>query len=157
MQVKKKHLELDMGKQTGSNFFFPPSTCPPLYPFSSNHILLVNGLTFLSWATGVQGCLPARGQGLQLRSYFIGPLRPAQKPSGGMNVGPGPQPSGSNFGKEYIKGVYCHPAFLTSMRIASCKMPGWVKHKLESKFLGEISITTDMQMTPPLWQKVKRN
>ena len=63
MQVKKKHLELDMGKQTGSNFFFPPSTCPPLYPFSSNHILLVNGLTFLSWATGVQGVPPCQRAG----------------------------------------------------------------------------------------------
>ena len=59
-------------------------------------------------------------------------------------------------GKEYIKAVYCHPACLTYMQSASCEMPGWVKHKLESRLLGEISITSDMQMTPPLWQKVKR-
>ena len=60
-------------------------------------------------------------------------------------------------GKEYIKAVYCHPAYLTYMESTSCKMPGWMKHKLESRFPGEISITSDMQMTPPLWQKVKKN
>ena len=63
----------------------------------------------------------------------------------------------SKLGKEYIKAADCHPAYLTYMQTASCKMPGWMKHKLESRFPGEISITLDMQMTPPLWQKVKRN
>ena len=51
----------------------------------------------------------------------------------------------------------CHPAYLTSMQSTSCETPGWMKHKLESRLPGEISITSDMQMTPPLWQKVKRN
>ena len=60
-------------------------------------------------------------------------------------------------GKEYVKAVYCHPAYLTYMQSTSCEMPGWMKHKLESRFPGEISITSDMQMTPPLWQKVKKN
>ena len=55
------------------------------------------------------------------------------------------------------KGVYCHSAYLTSMQSTSCEMPGWMKHKLESRLPGERSITSDMQMTPPLWQKVKRN
>ena len=50
-------------------------------------------------------------------------------------------------GKEYIKAVYCHPAYLTYMQSTSCEMPGWVKHKLESRLLGEISITSDPQMT----------
>ena len=59
--------------------------------------------------------------------------------------------TGSRLGKEYVKAVYCHPAYLTYMQSISFKMPGWVKHKLESRFLGEISITSDMQMTPPLW------
>ena len=59
--------------------------------------------------------------------------------------------------EEYVKAVYCHPAYLTYMQSTSCEMPGWMKHKLESRILGEISITLDMQMTPPLWQKVKRN
>ena len=67
------------------------------------------------------------------------------------------QQTGSKFGKEYIKAVYCHPAYLISMQSTSCEMLGWMKQKLESRFLGEISITSDMQMTPPLWQKVKRN
>ena len=65
--------------------------------------------------------------------------------------------TGSKFGKEYIKAVYCHPAYLTYMQSTSCEMSGWMKHKLKSRFPGEISITSDMQMTPPLWQKVKRN
>ena len=60
--------------------------------------------------------------------------------------------TGSKLGKEYIKAVYYHPAYVTSMQSTSCKMPGWMKHKLE-----EILITSDMQMTPSLWQKVKKN
>ena len=65
--------------------------------------------------------------------------------------------AGSKLGKEYIKAVYCHPAYLTYMQSTSYEMLGWTKHKLESRLSGEISITSDMQMTPPLWQKVKRN
>ena len=64
--------------------------------------------------------------------------------------------TGSKSGQEYVKAVYCHPAYLTSMQSTSCEMMGWMKHKLESRFLGEISITSDMQMTPPLWQKQRR-
>ena len=67
------------------------------------------------------------------------------------------QPTGSKLGKEYIKDVYCHPAYLTYMQSTSCEMTGWMKHKLESRLPGEISITSDMQMTPPLWLKAKRN
>ena len=65
--------------------------------------------------------------------------------------------TGSKLGKEYIKTVYCHPAYLMHMQSTSYEMPGWMKHKLESRLLGEISITSDMQITPPLWQNVKRN
>ena len=67
------------------------------------------------------------------------------------------QQTGSKLGEEYIKAVYCQPAYLTSMQSTSCKMLGWMKHKLESRLPGEIAITSDMQMTPPLWQKVKRD
>ena len=67
------------------------------------------------------------------------------------------QQTGSKLGKEYIKLVYCHPAYLTSMQTTSYEMPGWKKHKLESRLPEEISITSDIQMTPPLWQKAKRN
>ena len=67
------------------------------------------------------------------------------------------QQTGSELGKEYIKAVYCHPVYLTYMQIVSCEMLGWMKHKLESSFLGEISKTSDRQMTPHLGQKEKRN
>ena len=67
------------------------------------------------------------------------------------------QQTGCKLGKEYIEVVYCHPAYLTSMQSTSHKMPGWMKHKLESRLSGEISITSDTQMTLPLWQKVKKN
>ena len=66
------------------------------------------------------------------------------------------QQTGFKLGKEHVKAVYCHPAYLTSMQSTSFEMLGWMKHKLESRLPGEISITSDMQMTPPLWQKVKR-
>ena len=59
------------------------------------------------------------------------------------------QQTGSKSGKEHVKAVYCHPAYLTYMQSKSCEMPDWMKHKLESRLPGEISITSDMQMTPP--------
>ena len=65
-----------------------------------------------------------------------------------VRTGHGKQ-TGSKLGKEYIKAAYCHSAYLTYMPSASCEMPGWMKHKLESRLPGEISITSDMQMIPP--------
>ena len=65
--------------------------------------------------------------------------------------------TGSKLGKEYVKAVYCHPAYVTYMQSTSWEMLDWMKHKLLSWLPGEISITSDMQMTPPLWQKVKKN
>ena len=56
--------------------------------------------------------------------------------------------TGSKLGKEYVKAGYGHPAYLIYMKSTSCEMPGWMKHRLESRLLGEISITSDMQMTP---------
>ena len=67
------------------------------------------------------------------------------------------QHTGSKWEKECVKTVYCHPADLTSMQSTSWEMLGWMKHKLESRLLGEIPTISDMQMTPPLWQKVKNN
>ena len=66
------------------------------------------------------------------------------------------QQTGSKWGKEYIQAVYCHLAYLPFIQSTSCKMPDWMKHKLESRLQGEISITSDMKMTSPLWQKAKR-
>ena len=67
------------------------------------------------------------------------------------------QQTGSKLGKEYVKAVYCHPAYVNYMKSTSCEIPDWMKHKLESRLLGEIPITSDMQMRPLLWQKVKKN
>ena len=65
------------------------------------------------------------------------------------------QRTGSKVRREYVKAVYCRPPYLTSMQSTSCEMQGSMKHKLGLRLLGEISITSDMQMTPPLWQKAK--
>ena len=67
------------------------------------------------------------------------------------------QQTGSKLGKEYVKAVYYHPAYITSMQSTSREMLGWFQHKLESRLLGKVAITSDMQMTPPLWKKVKKN
>ena len=65
------------------------------------------------------------------------------------------QQTGSKSGKEYVKAVYCHPAYLTYMQSTLYEMPGWMKYQLESRLPEEISITSDMQITPLLGQKVK--
>ena len=65
------------------------------------------------------------------------------------------QQTGSKLGKEYVKAVYCHAVYLTYMSNTSCKTPGWMKYKLESRLLGEISITSGVQVTPRSWQKAK--
>ena len=67
------------------------------------------------------------------------------------------QQTGSKKGKEYVKVVYCQPAYLISIQSTLCEMPTWMKHKLEARLSGEISVTSDSQMTPPLWQKAKKN
>ena len=67
------------------------------------------------------------------------------------------QQTDSKLGKEYVSAVYCHLAYLTYMQSTLREMLGWMKHKLESRLPGEISVTSDMQITPPLWQKVKKN
>ena len=67
------------------------------------------------------------------------------------------QQTGSKLGKECVKAVYCHPAYLTYMQSTSCEMLDWMKHKLESRLPEEISITSVMQKTPPLLQKAKKN
>ena len=67
------------------------------------------------------------------------------------------QRTASKLGKEYVKAVYCHPAYLTSVPSTSCEMLGWMTHKLESRLPGEISTTSDMQTIASKWQKAKRN
>ena len=65
--------------------------------------------------------------------------------------------TGSKSGKEYVKAVYCHSAYLTYMQSTSCEMQGWMNHKPEWRLLGELSVASDTQMTPPLGQKMKKN
>ena len=65
--------------------------------------------------------------------------------------------TGSKLGKEYIKAICFNSAYLTYTQSTSCKMPSWMKHKMESRLAGEISITSEIQMTAHEWQKVKRN
>ena len=67
------------------------------------------------------------------------------------------QQTGSKLGKEYAKAVYCHSGYLTYLKSISCKILGWMKHTLESRLHGEISVASDMNMTPLLWQKAKEN
>ena len=67
------------------------------------------------------------------------------------------QQTGSKSGREYVKAVYCHPDHLIYMQSTSCKMLGWMKHRLESSLQEEISITSDWQVASPLWQKAKKN
>jgi len=63
------------------------------------------------------------------------------------------QQTGVKSGKEYVKAEYCHPAYLTYMQSTSCEMPGWMKHKQESRLLGEISITSNMHKVSPYGRK----
>ena len=92
---------------------------------------------------GIPDTLPASCETMQVKKQQ---LEPDMEPQ-----------TGSVSGKEYVKAVYYYPACLTSMQSTSCKMPGSMKHKLESRLPGEISMNSDKQMTPPLWQKVKKN
>ena len=64
------------------------------------------------------------------------------------------QQTGPKLRKEHVKAVYCQPGYLTYMQSTSYEMLGWMKYKLESRLPGEISITSDTEMTPPLWQQV---
>ena len=89
-----------------------------------------------TWPTSWETCMQVRKQQLELDME---------------------QQTGSTEENEYVKAVYCHPAYLTYMQSTSWETLGWKKHKLESSLQGEISITSDMQMTTSLWQKVKRN
>ena len=89
-----------------------------------------------TWPTSWETCMQVRKQQLELDLE---------------------QQTSSKSGKEYVRAIYCHPAYLTYMQSTSREMLGWKKHKLQSRLPGETSITSDVQVTPPLWQKVKEN
>ena len=82
-----------------------------------------------------------------MRNLFVGQEATVRTGHGTMDC--------FQIGKGVHQGCNCQPAYLTYMQSTSCEMPGWMKHKLESRLPGEISVTSDMQMAPPLWQKMK--
>ena len=82
-----------------------------------------------------------------LRNLYAGQKAAVKTGHGTMTV--------SKLGKEYIKAVHCHPVYLAYMQNTLCEVPGWMKHKLESRLPGEITVVSDMKMTPPLWEKTK--
>ena len=124
----------------------------------SNHGLLHCRWILYSWATWDCADHNKPWKSLQemgisdYLTWLLGNLYASQEET--VRTGHG---TGSKLGKKYANAVYCHLAYLTYMQSTSWKMPDWMKHKLESNLHGEISITSDIQMTPPLWQKVKRN
>ena len=115
------------------------------------------------WSSLIDWALARQGEGVffLLDSTIAGPLPASwnicmqgKKQQLELNM---EQQTGSKLGKEYVKAVYCHPAYLTYMQSTLYEMSGWMNHKLESRLPKEVSITSDMQMTPPLWQKVEKN
>ena len=113
-------------------------------------------------ATGLEKvsfhCNPKKGNAKECSNYhtilFIWRASQVRKQQLELDM---EQQTGSTQEKKYVKVVYCHPVYLTYMQSTSWETLDWKKHKLESRLPGEISITSDMQMSPPLWQKVKRN
>ena len=130
-----------------------PSPTPRVYP-SSCPLIRWYHPTISSSVIPFSSCpqsLPASGS-FQMSQLFA---------SGGQSIGISAStsvlPINSQGWKEYVKAVYFHPAYLTYRQSTSWEMPGWMKHKLESILPGEISITLDMQRTPPLWQNITKN
>ena len=115
---------------------------------TSTSTLLTTPKPLTVWITTVENSL--RDQ--NTRPHYLPPEKSVCRSRSKLELNM-EQRAGSKLGKEYVKAVYCHPAYSTYMQSTSCKMLGWMKHKLESRLLGEILITSDMQMTPPLWDK----
>ena len=87
--------------------------------------------------------------GMNIRPRYLPPEKPVCRTRSNKMFEPDmKQQTDSKLGREYVKAVYCHPAYLSYMHSTSCEMPGWMNHKLESGLLGEISTTSDMQMIP---------
>ena len=140
-QKTKLQHQLDHGKQESYRKACSSALLPMLKPLSM-WITTNCGKFFKRWVC--QTTLPA--------SWEICMQVKKQQLESDMG-----QQTGSKLGKVYIKAVYCYPVYLIYMHSTSCNMLGWMKHKLESRLLGEISVPSDMQMTAPLWQKVKKN
>ena len=135
-------FKLDLEKAEGAEIKLPTTTGSLTSALLTIHCMDHNELWKILQEIGIPDHLTCL-----LRSLYAGQeatVKPDMK-----------QQIGSKLGKEYVKAVFCHPAYLTSTQSTSHKMPHWMKHKMESRLLGETAITSDMHMTPPLWQKVK--
>ena len=149
IKVKKQQLKLDMEQQSVSSViqscptFYDPMNCSmPGLPV--HHHLPEFTQTHVHWV----------GDAIQSSHPLSSPSLPALNLS---SIRVFSNETGSKLGKKYIKAVYCHPAYLTYMQGTPLEMLGWMKHRMESRLPGKLPITSDVQMTPPLWQTVKRN
>ena len=121
------------------------------------HLLLLLWLRQSLWLCGSQQTVENSSRNGNTKSPDLPPDKyVCRSRSNSLELDMGQQ-TGSKFGKEYVKAIYCHPVHLTSMQSTSCEMPSWMKHKLESRLPGEISTTSDMKMIPLWWQISKRN
>ena len=120
------------------------------------HLLPLYWLCQRLWLCGSQQIVENSSRDGNTRPHFLPPQKSVCRKKQQLELDMEKQ-TGSKSGKEYVKAVYCHPAYLTYMQSTSWQMPGWMKHTLESRLPGEISITSDMQMTTPLRQKAKKN
>ena len=122
---------------------------------SRKHLLLLYWLRQSLWLCGPQETVENSETEGNIKSPDLPPetsVCRSRRIGHGHGTGQG-TPDWFQTGKEYVKAIYCHPAYLIYMQNTSCKMPVWMKHNLESRLLGEISITSDMQMTPSSWRK----
>ena len=122
---------------------------------SRKNILLLYWLCQKLWLCGSQQTVENSSRYGNIRPSYLPPRNLYAGQEATVRTGHGTTDC-SQIGKGVHQAVYSHPAYLTYMQSTSCEMLGSMKHKLESQFLGEISITSDMQMTPPLWQKVNK-
>ena len=116
------------------------------------NLLLLCWLCQSLWLCGSQQTVENFSRDEKIRLPYPPPEKSVYRSRSDME-----QQTGSKLGKEHVKAVYFHPAYLTYMQSTSCKMLGWVDHKLESRLTGEISIISDMQMIPLYWHKAKSN
>ena len=140
---KPEELEIKLPTSAGS------SKKQESFRKTSISALLTMPMPLTVWITIHCGKFFTDGSTSLLRNLYAG-----QEAAVSMDM---EQQTDSKLGKEYVKAVYCHPVYLTYMQSTSCRIPGWMKHKLESRLQGEISTTSDIQMTPFLRQKAKRN
>ena len=149
IKVKKQQLKPDMEQRSVSSViqscptFYDPMNCStPGLPV--HHHLPEFTQTHVHWV----------GDAIQSSHPLSSPSLPALNLS---SIRVFSNETGSKLGKKYIKAVYCHLAYLTYMQGTPLEMLGWMKHRMESRLPGKLPITSDVQMTPPLWQTVKRS